>query len=134
MCKTHSLWRRLQLDSRCFEPLVFLSSSAQHRRGSLFSCAKLQAVLLLTRGSIHPHASFMIYFPLYLYCYTIPINITKEEVVIDHDKSVNSVGKCIQYCLLLNRKWVVIFLLNYSDNSSLWLRKRQFNIIYACAF
>lgn len=47
---------------------------AQRWRGSLFNYGKLQAVLLLACGSIHPSASLMVYFPLYLYCYICYLN------------------------------------------------------------
>lgn len=131
MCKTCSLWRRSQLNSRCFEhPCCSFLAVPRTREAPYSAVASCrQCSSWYVAASISLPASWFIFHCIFTAIFIISINITKEKVVIDHDKAVKAVGKCIQYCLLLNRKWVVIFYLNYSDTCSLWLWKRQFNII-----
>lgn len=121
----------------------YLPSTGEAPYSTMASCRQCSYWHVV--ASIPLPASWFIFHCIFTAIFAISINVTKEKVVIDHDKAINSVGKCIPYCLLLNRKWVVIFLLNYSDTCSLWLWRRQFhnnnkhnliiiNIIYASAF
>lgn len=85
-------WIQGALNPWCSLPAVPSTGEAPYP-----SCGELQAVLLLARGSIHLSASFIVYFPLYLYCYIYYVNkYYQKSVVIGHDKAVISVGKCIQ--------------------------------------
>lgn len=131
MWKTGSLREEASLIHS--EPVMFLYSSARRWRGSLRRCSELQAVLSSARGSILLPTSWFIFYCIFTSIFTVLTNVTKN-VVLDRDKAVNFVGKCTKYFLVLNRKWVVNFLLHDWDINSLWLHKRKFNTVHAYAF